>query len=268
MYAYLSTLPHAGIVGCKLLNADASVQTSCIQSIPTLANQLLNSELLRARWPKSRLWGVAALFDNGDEPREVEVVSGACLMTTRKAFQDVGRFSEEYFMYGEDVDLSHKMRTTGYKNYYVPRATVIHYGGISSQHAASVFSAVMIPEATCRFLRKTRGTGYSLMYRLTMLVSAIGRLVLLGVAWITGSGTPSTATSLRKWFSILQWSVRRDGVVEQVLSRSLTNGVAFAWHCHAPVATESNCPPDKAMKVVLGLGRNSDICRGRRRRGC
>src|SRR5215204_3045030 len=64
----LRSLPRAGIVGCKLLNADGTIQTSCIQSIPTILNQALNSEFLRSRWPRSPLWGMAPLYDAQPEP--------------------------------------------------------------------------------------------------------------------------------------------------------------------------------------------------------
>ena len=53
MVDYLQRLENIGVVGCKLLNADGTVQTSCIQSFPTIINQLLGSELMRAIWPKS-----------------------------------------------------------------------------------------------------------------------------------------------------------------------------------------------------------------------
>src|SRR4030066_516351 len=52
MLGYLQQMPNAGSVGCKLLNADKTVQTSCIQPFPTILNQFLDSEFLRALWPK------------------------------------------------------------------------------------------------------------------------------------------------------------------------------------------------------------------------
>lgn len=100
--SHLHSHPNAGIVGCRLLNSDGTLQSSCIQSIPTIWNQLLNSQFLRTRWPKSGLWGMAPLFQQGIAPREVEAISGACLMVRRHTFQQVNGFSEEYFMYAED----------------------------------------------------------------------------------------------------------------------------------------------------------------------
>ena len=76
LWQSLRHLPQAGIVGAKLLNADGTVQTSCIQSFPTILNQVLDSELLRRWFPTARLWGMAALFKEGMQPEEVDIVSG------------------------------------------------------------------------------------------------------------------------------------------------------------------------------------------------
>ena len=104
LWQSLRHLPQAGIVGAKLLNADGTVQTSCIQSFPTILNQVLDSELLRRWFPTARLWGMAALFKEGMQPEEVDIVSGACLMVKREVFERVGFFSTYCFMYVEDVE--------------------------------------------------------------------------------------------------------------------------------------------------------------------
>jgi GT2 family glycosyltransferase len=207
------SLPDAGVVGARLLNSDGTAQSSCIQSTPTVVNQLLNSAFLRKLWPRSRLWGNAALYDSTAVAREVEAVSGACLMVRRKTFEEVGRFCEDYFMYMEDVDLSYRTRRAGYRNYYVHDAIVTHFGGISSELAVSAFAAVMMPEAIWRFLRKTRGRAYASAYRLAMLMSAIGRLCVLTLASISGHRTVAAEASRQKWQAVLLWSLERDHIV-------------------------------------------------------
>jgi GT2 family glycosyltransferase len=218
LYAQLMLLPDAGVVGCTLQNADGSVQASCIQSIPTIVNQFLDSEFLRSKWPCSSLWGMAPLYGPRTEAREVEAISGACLMLARSAFEKVGTFSEDYFMYAEDMDLCDKVRRAGYRNFYIPQATVVHYGGSSSDQIVSTFSAVMMPEAIWRFLRKTRGSVYGLGYRVAMLASAAGRLGVLALSRFVRHDVPRNASweaSWRKWVAVLQWSLKRDGVVNQ-----------------------------------------------------
>ena len=215
IFSRVSTLPEAGVVGCRLLNADGTLQSSCIQAIPTILNQLLDCELLRRLWPKSRLWGTAPLYDEGAWPREVHGVSGACLMVRRSTFDSVGKFSQDYFMYAEDIDLSYKVRRSGYRNYFVPDATVVHHGGGSSDRAAGTFAAVMMPEAICRFLRKTRGEAYAIGYRFAILIAAVIRLTVLCAGRILAPGNLVRRASSQKWWSVLQWSLRLDGIVNR-----------------------------------------------------
>lgn len=175
--------PDAGIAGGKLLNSDLSVQTSCIQRFPTLVNQLLDIDLLRAKYPGHPLWGTGPLYDGSDQPVAVEVISGACIMIKRDVFEKVGRFSTDYFMYTEDIDLCHKVRRAGYKAYYCPKAQIVHHGGgSSSQQGDHSFGDVMMRESIYRYLCKTRGTLYASLYKATMIPAALVRLLALAMA--------------------------------------------------------------------------------------
>ena len=213
MLKHLWSLPAAGSIGCKLLNSDFSVQTSCIQSLPTILNQMLDSEFLRARWPDSSLWGMSALHSGESQPQQVSAVSGACVMLKRQVFEQVGMFSEDYFMYAEDIDLSYKLGRRGFVNYFAPCATVVHHGGGSSKGAASQFAAVMMREAVLHFLSKTRGWLYGLGYRVAMFASAVVRTGALALAWPLERRRPDLASwknSLQKWSAVLRWSLRRE----------------------------------------------------------
>ena len=208
MHDALTRLPGAGAVGARLLNADETTQTSCIQSLPTIVNQVLAFDFLIRAWPESRLWGTAPL--KREETVEVEAISGACVMVRRDAFESVGRFSEDYFMYSEDIDLCYKLRKAGWKNYFIPDATVIHFGGESATKASNVFSSVVMRESITKFLRKTRGRLYSSGYRSAMLISALGRLMLLALVFpiqaLRGQ-CRSWMASVRRWWAILLWGV-------------------------------------------------------------
>ena len=208
--AHLHALPNAGVVGCRLLNADGSLQDTCVQAFPTLLSQFLNSRLLRAAYPRWSIWGMSALFDPVDRPTPVDVICGACFIMRRQTFEQVGMFSEEYFMYAEDLDLCHKTRLAGYTNYFVRDATVVHYGGGSSDQAGSGFSAVMMRDSIWRFLTKTRGALYGAAYRASTLVLAIVRLLLLICLYPVQTirkSRPAWVASFRKWRAVLSWSL-------------------------------------------------------------
>jgi GT2 family glycosyltransferase len=210
MLERFESLPRAGAIGCKLLNSDMSVQTSCIQRFPTILNQLLDIEALRLRWPACGLWRIDPLFSDAGEPSETEVISGACLMIAREVFEAVGLFSEDYFMYAEDVDLCFKVYRAGFKNYFVGDARVIHHGGGSSkQKSEDRWATLAQRDAIFHFCQKFHGALYAWMYRVGTTVSATGRLLaMVPFSWIGSSAQKqSVLLKKKKWAAVLKWSV-------------------------------------------------------------
>jgi N-acetylglucosaminyl-diphospho-decaprenol L-rhamnosyltransferase len=210
MLGRMRVLPTVGIVGCKLLNTDLSVQTSCIQRFPTIFNQLMDIEYLRLWWPSFPLWQIGALFADSAEPVEVEVVSGACMMIDRTIFEKVGKFSEEYFMFAEDVDLCYQTTRLGLKNYYVGAATVIHHGGKSTiQKPVSEWSTAMKLRAIMQFCIKAHGRSYGTLYRVAMGWSACCRLAIIAPARLflfRGEGKARVKFASAKWKAVLNWA--------------------------------------------------------------
>jgi GT2 family glycosyltransferase len=205
----LESLPRAGAVGCKLLNTDRTLQTSCVQAFPTVRNQIFNSEYLRRRFPGWKMWGVSALFTRPEKPAVVEFISGACILTRRKTFETVGGFTVKYFMYGEDADLCFKIKRAGADVYYVPETAIIHHGGGSSKQAKSNFTNIMMSESVYRFLQLNRGQLAALVFRLATSIMSVLRLflILILLPFSKGEVVRHGGESLRKWFSILRWGL-------------------------------------------------------------
>lgn len=63
----------------------------------------------------------------------MEVLAGAYMFMRREALEKVGLLDEAFFMYGEDIDLSYRIIKGGYKNYYFPETSIIHYKGESTK---------------------------------------------------------------------------------------------------------------------------------------
>ena len=210
MLTVFESMPDAGIVGCKLLNGDLSIQITSVQAFPTILNEALDITRLREWFPRSRLWGNAALWEREPCVRQVDCVSGACLMIRRDVFEAVGQFSTGYFMYVEDRDLCFKVRQAGYRSYFINTAEVIHYGGSSSNsRPESSFETVMRCESLFSFMRWRRGRLYAGMYRLTMAATAIGRLAALGTLSAFRSRrirNEQLQNSLAKWVAIFRWT--------------------------------------------------------------
>lgn len=216
MLRQIQILPDVGILGCKLLNGDLSVQLSSIQKFPTILNQLLDIEYLQLRWPGCPLWELAPLLSDPGKPAKVEVISGACMLLRREVFEHVGMFSEEYFMYAEDIDLNHKVAREGLTNYYVGEAVIIHYGGgSSSRQGVSQWKTIMKYRAMRRYFRKTQGPIYEFMYRFVMGCSAVGRLIFLALAYPLGNillNRQSIQSASQKWWAVLKWAIGAQGV--------------------------------------------------------
>lgn len=211
LYCQLSCLPNAGIVGAKLLNSDRSVQKSCIRAFPTILNQVLDSDMLRKFFPSSGLWGTEPLLAKNELPKEVDAISGACIMMKRSVFENIGMFSTDYFMYSEDIDLCFKVRKAELNTYYVPTAVIVHHGGVSSsQTNVNTFSTVMMMESRWRFFRKTQSLWYARLYRLAMFGACVVRVGLLLFLWpfcrLLGKEPPSE-NILKKWMAKLRWTL-------------------------------------------------------------
>ncbi len=210
---HIRALPDAGIVGCKMLNSDHSVQITSIQKFPKILNQIVNIEYLQLHWPSCPIWDIGPLFSEQSHPVRVEVIPGACMLLRRSVFQQVGMFSEDYFMYAEDLDLNYMVKQAGYKNYYISKAAIIHHGGkSSSQQEVSQWATMMKYRAMTRYYRKTRGRFYEAMYRTAMGFVALGRLVLLGLMYPFGSvlwDGKSIRNSFEKWKVVLKWAIGR-----------------------------------------------------------
>jgi GT2 family glycosyltransferase len=210
------SLPDAGIVGCKLLNTDLSVQLSSIQTYPTILNQAMDAEYMRLRWPECPLWKIAPLFSEKVRLMKVEIIPGACMLLRRSVFERIGLFSEEYFMYAEDLDLNYKVKAAGLTNYYVGETAIIHHGGTSSsRQRVSHWATIMKYRAMVQLFRKTRGGVYALGYRLAMGTVATGRLMLLGMMSLLGnlvSDRESLNYSREKWKTVLKLTAGWQGV--------------------------------------------------------
>ena len=215
MLSLLRFTPDAGIIGCKLLNSDGTIQTSCVQRFPSILNQALDADYLRLKFPALAIWGTQALSDPTGATARVEVISGACLMIRRHIYDKLGGLSSEYFMYAEDVDLCYRAKQLGWNSYYTGQAEVIHHGGRSSDSATqNNFAAIVMRESLVKFMKNTRGRFYAFGFKMTTGVVALCRWSMLSGAWMLTLGrrdTKSLSMSRAKWGKVFRWSIGLEG---------------------------------------------------------
>lgn len=113
-----------GAVGCKLINGVGEYLPESKRNIPYVSAAF------------KKLFGAPSDYYanhlNEDATGEIDILVGAFMFLKKDVYDAVGGFDEDYFMYGEDIDLSYKILKAGYKNYYFGDVTAIHFKGEST----------------------------------------------------------------------------------------------------------------------------------------
>lgn len=133
--AFLKGHPDAGAVGIKQIGADGNVQKS-LRSFPEPWPILWEYLGLSRVFPKSRVFGAYRMtwFDY-DRPIEADQPMGTFLLIPRKAYEDVGGLDTDFPIFFNDVDWCYRAKARGWKIYYTPDATILHYGGGGTKKA-------------------------------------------------------------------------------------------------------------------------------------
>lgn len=154
--SFLDSHPSAGSVGVKMLKADGEMAKESRRGFPTPMTAFYKMIGLCSRFPKSRRFGKYYMgYLPCDEAVQIEVVSGAYCMIRKSALDRVGLLDEDFFMYGEDIDLSYRILKGGYENWYLP-CEILHYKG-ESTHKSSFRYVHVFYDAMLIFFRKHYG---------------------------------------------------------------------------------------------------------------
>jgi GT2 family glycosyltransferase len=156
MLACLKNDSTIGMVGGQLLNSDGTEQVGCRRAVPTPWRTLVRVfrlSVLSNRYP--RLFSDFNLHQQPlpDHPIEVEAISGACMLVSREAYEDVGGLDEGYFLHCEDLDWCMSFREKGWKVMFVPDAKISHFQGACSR-SRRVFVEWYKHKGMMRFYRK------------------------------------------------------------------------------------------------------------------
>lgn len=158
--AFMDSHPDAGGLGVKMVDGQGRFLPESKRGLPTPAVAFCKIFGLSALFPKSKVFGRYHLgYLDADETHQVDVLSGAFMLLRKETLEKTGLLDEDFFMYGEDIDLSHRIVKAGYKNYYYPEARIIHYKGESTKKSSVnyvlVFYNAMIIFARKHFSQKT-----------------------------------------------------------------------------------------------------------------
>ena len=157
--AFLDEHPKCGGLGVKMIDGTGQFLPESKRGLPTPAVAFYKIIGLTRLFPKSRVFGryhLGHLPENSTAP--IGILSGACMFLRKRTLDEVGLLDENFFMYGEDIDLSYRITMGGYENWYLPEARIIHYKGESTKKSSVnyvfVFYNAMAIFAKKHFTRK------------------------------------------------------------------------------------------------------------------
>ena len=151
---FMDEHPDAGGLGVKMLDGKGKFLPESKRGLPTPSVAFYKVFGLSAIFPGSKIFGRYHLgYLDKDRIHEVDVLSGAFMMLRKEVIDKIGYLDENFFMYGEDIDLSYRISQAGYRNYYYPEARIIHYKGESTKKS-SINYVFMFYNAMIIFAKK------------------------------------------------------------------------------------------------------------------
>lgn len=129
---FAATKPRAGVIGPRLLNSDGSLQPSC-RRFPTVRAALYRHTFLERLFPNASATRDYLMADwDHETPRDVDWLSGACMMIRREAYEQIGTLDEGFYWGSEDVDYCFRAHRAGWDVWYTPQPAVTHAIGRST----------------------------------------------------------------------------------------------------------------------------------------
>lgn len=156
---FMDAHPEGGGLGVRMIDGKGQFLPESKRGLPTPSVAFYKIFGLSRLFPKSKTFGKYHLGYLGEhDTNEIEILSGAFMFMRKETLDKVGLLDENFFMYGEDIDLSYRILEGGYKNYYFPETQIIHYKGESTKKSSInyvfVFYRAMVIFAEKHFSQK------------------------------------------------------------------------------------------------------------------
>jgi GT2 family glycosyltransferase len=159
---FMDTHADAGGLGVQMIDGKGNFLPESKRGLPTPSVAFYKIFGLSKLFPRSKTFGRYHLgYLDKNQTHSVDVLSGAFMLLRKAALDKVGLLDEDYFMYGEDIDLSYRIILGGYKNYYYHDTRIIHYKGESTKKSSVnyvfVFYRAMVIFAKKHFSQSSAG---------------------------------------------------------------------------------------------------------------
>ncbi|MBC8263850.1 MAG: glycosyltransferase family 2 protein [Anaerolineales bacterium] len=195
---HLERMPDVGAAGPMTLKSSGEVDFRCARRFPTLWTELCEVSGLTRRFPRHYLFSGASIghWDHRD-PRDVDALSGACMVIRREALDQVGLLDEDFFMYSEDTELCFRLKRADWRIVYWPEARVRHWGGCSTSQVRDAMGVEAL-RSTNRLFRKCYGAGSAVAHRLIVAAVTVGKLVVFTACWLAARNASQRARFTHK----------------------------------------------------------------------
>jgi GT2 family glycosyltransferase len=174
--AFMDAHPEGGGLGVKMIDGKGIFLPESKRGLPTPEVAFYKIFGLSLMFPRSRRFGRYHLgYLDNESIHEIEILSGAFMFMRRSVLEKTGLLDEDFFMYGEDIDLSYRITKVGYKNFYFPDTRIIHYKGESTKKSSInyvfVFYRAMVIFAQKHFSQKNANT-FSMLINMAIYMRA------------------------------------------------------------------------------------------------
>lgn len=131
--SFMRTHPDAGAAGAHMTDWDGRFLPESKRGFPSPLTSLFRFTGLGRLFPRSPFFNAYYLGDKPEnETCRADILTGAFMLIRREALDRTGLFDTDFFMYGEDIDLSWRIRKAGYSNYYLHDVRITHFKGKSA----------------------------------------------------------------------------------------------------------------------------------------
>ena len=182
---YYDKNPNIGALTCKLVLPNGTFDKDTIRSFPTPWVALTHFSGLDRIFPHSKIFSRYWYgFLDKDKIQKVEAIQGAFFMSTKKLLDRVGWFDPDYFLDGEDIDLSWKTSRNSIGNMYFPKVTILHIKKASKKGKRSLSSIMAGVNSMELFYRKNLWDMYPYMISLPVILGIKALKVLRYLKYI------------------------------------------------------------------------------------
>lgn len=196
--SFMQEKADAGALGIRMLDGSGRYLPESKRAFPGPLTSFFKLVGLTALFPKSKIFGKYYLGHlNPSENHQIDVMAGAFMLIRKKVLDNTGGFDEQFFMYGEDIDLSYRIKQAKkeegektWQNYYFADSSIIHFKGESTKKG-SLNYVLMFYKAMVQFVRKHYASNKARIFVFFIYFAIMGRaLVSLISRGVKKAGLP------------------------------------------------------------------------------